>query len=76
MSPKLPRITAGELLQALHRDGWYESSQSGSHLKLRHPTKRGHATVPRHAGRIIKQGALKNILDQAGLSVDELQALL
>ncbi len=32
MSPKLPRITAAELLRALRRDGWYEHHQVGSHV--------------------------------------------
>ncbi len=76
MSPKLPRVTAAEVLRALYRDGWYESSQSGSHLKLRHPKKRGHVVVARHSGQVIKPKTLGSILEQAGLTADELQALL
>ena len=43
---------------------------------LRHATKRGTVVVPLHARRIIKPGTLESILDQAGLSVDELRELL
>ena len=76
MSPRLPRVTADDLLRALNRDGWYISRQKGSHLKLRHPTKPGHVVVARHAGLIIKPGTLQTILNQAGLSADELRDLL
>jgi len=75
MSPKLPRITAAELLSALHRDGWYDVRQSGSHLSLQHPEKTNTVTVPRHRGTL-RLGTLRSILDQAGLSADNLQKLL
>ena len=76
MSPKLPRITARELLRALHRAGWAEDHQTGSHLFLRHPSRPGTAIVPIHARVVIKPKTLQSILDQAGLSVDELRDLL
>lgn len=76
MSPRLPRITADEVLRALRRDGWHASSQSGSHVKLRHPVKHGHVVVPKHVGRALKPKTLQVILDQAGLTADELRALL
>jgi predicted RNA binding protein YcfA (HicA-like mRNA interferase family) len=76
MSPKLPRITATELLRALHRDGWQEVRQSGSHVTMKHPTKPGHVTVPRHASVTLKPKTLATILGQAGLTVEERQKLL
>jgi predicted RNA binding protein YcfA (HicA-like mRNA interferase family) len=33
-------------------------------------------TIPVHSGEIIKPKTLKSILDQAGMTVDELRALL
>ncbi len=76
MSPRLPRITARELLQALRRAGWEEERQVGSHVRLSHPTKPGLVTVPRHAGAIIKPGTLKSVLQQADLTADQLRELL
>lgn len=76
MSPRLPRITARELLRALHRDGWYDTSQVGSHLTLRHPSRTGKVVVPVHAGAVLKVGLLKGILDDAGMTADELRNLL
>jgi predicted RNA binding protein YcfA (HicA-like mRNA interferase family) len=49
MSPRLPRITAVELLRALKHAGWEPVRQSGSHVTLKHPIKPGTVTVPRHA---------------------------
>ena len=76
MSPRLPRITSAELRGALYRDGWLDRRQSGGHLHLAHPTKPGRVTVSTHAGEIIKPKTLATILDQAGLTVDELRGLL
>ncbi|MBI3979568.1 MAG: type II toxin-antitoxin system HicA family toxin [Chloroflexi bacterium] len=69
-------MTAAELVRALERDGWYRHHQVGSHLILKHPRKPGRVSVPVHARKTIKLGTLKGILDDAGLSVDELRALL
>ncbi|TAK36866.1 MAG: addiction module toxin, HicA family [Chloroflexota bacterium] len=76
MSLRLPRITAKELLAALHHDGWTSYRQRGSHLTLVHSAKPGAVVLPLHAGRIIKPKTLQTILDQAGLSADELRKLL
>lgn len=76
MSPKLPRITAKELLGALHRDGWYDDHQVGSHLVLMHPVRPGRVIVPVHAGRILKLTTLSKILRQAGLTAEQLRSLL
>ena len=76
MSPRLPRITAVELLRALKHAGWEPVRQSGSHVTLKHPIKPGTVTVPRHAHVTIKLKTLTSILEQAGLTVNELRDLL
>jgi predicted RNA binding protein YcfA (HicA-like mRNA interferase family) len=76
VSPKSPRITAAQLLRALRRDGWYPDHQTGSHQFLRHPSRPGTVVVAVHAGRIIKPKTLQSILEQAGLSADDLRKLL
>ncbi len=58
------------------RDGWERKRQDGSHLQLWHPTKRGLVTVAAHPGAIIKPKTLASILDQAGLTADDLRGLL
>jgi predicted RNA binding protein YcfA (HicA-like mRNA interferase family) len=74
--PKLPRVTARELLRALQADGWYEIRSRGSHLRLAHPNRAQKVTVAVHAGEIVKPGTLQTILDAAGMSVERFIELL
>ena len=76
MSPKLPRVTATQLVRALHRAGWYDVEQSGSHLTLRHSQRSGKVIVPMHRGKTLKVGTVASILDDAGLTPDEFRRLL
>jgi hypothetical protein len=46
------------------------------HLHLTHPTKGGRVTVPRHSGVILTPKTVQRVLDQAGMSADELRSLL
>ncbi|MBI4317383.1 MAG: type II toxin-antitoxin system HicA family toxin [Chloroflexi bacterium] len=77
MSPKLPRVTAARVLQALKRAGWYEHHQTGSHLFLRHPIRPGmRVDIPMHRGKTLKLKTLVRIVDSAGLTVEEFADLL
>ncbi len=76
MSPKLPRLTAAELLRALTRAGWYRSHQAGSHLTLRHPDRAGKVVIPMHSGDTLAPKTLQSILDQAGMTAERLRELL
>lgn len=60
-------MTAREILKILHKDGWYDVDQEGSHLQLKHPTKPGKVTLPMHGKKDIPPDTLNNILKQAGL---------
>jgi predicted RNA binding protein YcfA (HicA-like mRNA interferase family) len=74
--PSLPRITATDLLRALSRAGWIAVRQSGSHVVLKHAARPGRLVVPHHRGAILKLKTLESILDEAGLSAEELRSLL
>jgi predicted RNA binding protein YcfA (HicA-like mRNA interferase family) len=76
VSPKLPSVTARELLRALRRDGWAQVRQRVSHVVFRHSVKSGRVVVAVHVGQIVPVGTLEAILDQAGLSGEELRELL
>ncbi|MGH2460090.1 MAG: type II toxin-antitoxin system HicA family toxin [Chloroflexota bacterium] len=76
MSPRLPRITASQVVRALQRAGWEVKRQDGSHVQLKHPDQPGLVTVAFHPGTIIKPGTLTGILHQASLTVEELMELL
>ncbi|MBI4506139.1 MAG: type II toxin-antitoxin system HicA family toxin [Chloroflexi bacterium] len=73
---RLPRVTATQVLRALTRDGWYVVRRRGSHVILGHSSKPRLTVVPVHRGRTLKPGLLQDILDDAGLSPEELRRLL
>ena len=77
MTERLPSLRARDVIRALERAGFVVSRTSGSHCRLIHkadPTRL--VTVPVHAGRDLKRGTVHGILRQAGLTADELTALL
>jgi predicted RNA binding protein YcfA (HicA-like mRNA interferase family) len=70
---KLPRDLSGdEVVRALRRLGFIVVRQVGSHIRLERGVAR--VTVPAHGA--IVPGTLKSILRQAGLTVEELRAVL
>lgn len=72
---KLPRVRAGEVIRVLERLGFWFARQSGSHKIYKNAQGR-RATVPFHAGRILKLPVLKSILRDSGLTVENLIRLL
>jgi predicted RNA binding protein YcfA (HicA-like mRNA interferase family) len=74
--PKLPRVSARQMLRALRRDGWQVDDVVGSHIQLIHPTKSGKVTVPIHAGETLAPKLVTSILAQASLTADDLRRLL
>lgn len=75
--PKLPQISADQLLGVLSKIGFRKVSQKGSHIKLQRMIS-GRIQVlivPNH--KSIRKGTLKNgILNQIPLTVEELLKLL
>ena len=70
--PRTPRLTGADLVRAFCRLGFEVVGQRGSHVRLRRGSG-PFVIVPVHAGKIIGQGLLGAILDQAGVTVDELR---
>jgi predicted RNA binding protein YcfA (HicA-like mRNA interferase family) len=75
MAP-LPRITGRELVRALGKLGWQVVAQKGSHAHRKHPDHGSRVTVPLHAGETIGPGLLRSILNQAGVTAEELRRVL
>ena len=74
--PKLPVVSARELIAALARDGFEPDRQRGSHVVLIHHERQRVAVVPVHGGRDVPPGTVRRILRQAGLTVEEFIDLL
>jgi len=73
---KLPRTTGEKVVGALKKAGFTVVGIRGSHHYLYHPQRDVIVTIPVHSGRILAPRTLKTILFQAGITVDEFQALL
>jgi predicted RNA binding protein YcfA (HicA-like mRNA interferase family) len=76
LSPALPVLKARVVVTALERAGFFIHQASGSHVQLKHrdhPELR--VTVPYHTGDV-PRGALRSIIRQAGLTVEQFCALL
>ena len=76
MSRHLPAVSGKDLIRALRRSGFVVLRQKGSHVSLEKRTTSGYwrTIVPLH--REIRPGTLSDILNQTGLSKDDLAALL
>lgn len=72
--PKLPIVSANDLIRALSKAGFQKTGQRGSHIKMRDRAGRI-AIIPNH--KQIKAGTLKKgILNPLGISVDDFLKLL
>ena len=74
---RLPALTARDVICALGRAGFVVTRSKGSHHRPVHATNPNRATtVAVHKGRDIPRGTLGDIIEQAGLTVDEFLDLL
>jgi len=73
--PKLPRLTARQVIAALERGGFSLARQSGSHMIYKNPAGK-RVTVPFHAARTLHPKLVKSILRDADLTVEMLRDLL
>jgi mRNA interferase HicA len=51
----------------LKKDGWVVQRQSGSHLIMIHPFKKGQISCPNHGSKKIGKGLAIKILKESGL---------
>ena len=71
MSPRLPMVSARELISILQRHGFVRVRQSGSHAVFRHADGR-RTTVPIYRNCDVGRGLLRQIMRDADLTVDDL----
>lgn len=76
MTRRLPVVKAKDVVGALERAGFVPARVAGSHCRLIHagdPARK--TTVPLHSGNL-PRGTLRDIIKQAGLTVEDFIALL
>jgi predicted RNA binding protein YcfA (HicA-like mRNA interferase family) len=60
-------MKSSELVRLLMRDGWFIQRQSGSHMILVHPTKKGQIVCPSHGSQEVGKGLERKIKKAAGI---------
>jgi predicted RNA binding protein YcfA (HicA-like mRNA interferase family) len=77
MSPRLPAVTSKQVILVLQRAGFslYRHSGTSHSVWLREADGR-RVTVPVHSGKIMKRKTLMQIINLAGLTIEEFSQLL
>lgn len=73
--PKLPRVTARQIVRALEKAGFSLARQSGSHMIYKNAEGK-RVTVPFHASKTLHPKILKSILRDADLKIEDLEKLM
>jgi predicted RNA binding protein YcfA (HicA-like mRNA interferase family) len=73
--PKLPRLTARQIIAVLEKLGFTLSRQSGSHRIYRNVTGK-RVTIPFHGSKVLHPKVLRSVLRDAGLTPEDLEKLL
>ena len=60
-------MKCSQMYRILTKEGWYPISQRGSHVKMRHETKKGTIIFPNHGSQELGKGLEKSILKAAGI---------
>jgi predicted RNA binding protein YcfA (HicA-like mRNA interferase family) len=74
VSPRQPVVNAKQIMNVLNKKGFVLDRQSGSHFIFIKDDLR--VTVPFHGKKDIAPGTLRQILNDANISFDELRNLL
>ncbi len=70
MSPRLPAVSARQVIRVLRQSGWELDRVRGSHHVFRHPDYSTRVVVPLHGGDL-RKGTLNAIIDGSGLTREE-----
>lgn len=73
--PRLPRVTARQIVAVLGKVGFSLARQSGSHMIYKNAAGK-RVTVPFHGSKILHPKVLKSILRDAEISPQDLEKLL
>jgi predicted RNA binding protein YcfA (HicA-like mRNA interferase family) len=75
VTPKLPVVTAKELVRVAEQLGFVFRRQSGSHAIYVRARDQARAVIPMHIGEL-KRKTLRGIIQDLRITVDELRNML
>jgi predicted RNA binding protein YcfA (HicA-like mRNA interferase family) len=76
VTPKLPVVRASDVVRVAQRLRFVFDRQRGSHAVYRRPSDGARDVIPLHSGRDLKPKTLAGILDDLGITPDQLRALI
>jgi predicted RNA binding protein YcfA (HicA-like mRNA interferase family) len=76
VSPRLPVVDAKDLVRVARKLGFELDHQKGSHAVFRRAADRARVVIPMHVGSSIRPKTLAGILDDLGITIEQLRELL
>jgi predicted RNA binding protein YcfA (HicA-like mRNA interferase family) len=76
VSPRLPVVEAKDLARIARKMGFALDRQKGSHAIFYRESDGARVVIPMHSGRSIRRGTLLGIIEDMGLTVEQLRDLL
>ena len=76
MSPKLPAVTAKDLVRVAQKLGFVLRRQRGSHAIYGRDSDKARVVIPMHSGTTIKRKTLHGIIQDMKLNPEEFANLL
>ncbi|MGE0539039.1 MAG: type II toxin-antitoxin system HicA family toxin [Dehalococcoidia bacterium] len=76
MAERLPSVTYRQIQRAIERDGWQLARRGSRHDIYTHDSKPGIVPLLRHPTQTAKEGTLRSIIAQAGLTPESFRRLL
>lgn len=74
--PKLPVVSGDKAVKAFSKAGWIPARQKGSHVIMVKENSMVTLSVPVHKGKPVKRGTLRELIRDAGFTVEEFVELL
>lgn len=74
--PKLPILLGKDMVKILSKIGFQHIRTRGSHAIVNKHTDKGKITVPVPLHKELAKGTLKSIMNQSGLSLEDLMKLV
>lgn len=73
---KLPAVRARDVVRIVQSLGFVLDRQRGSHAVFYRAADRKRLVIPMHAGRDLKQGTLRGIIADMGITPEEFSKLI